>query len=549
MKPLPCLLWFLFALVAPVLSALEAVPETYLRLPPMPRPPVIDGRSDPQEWAMASPTFGAYSRQTGMLSRREVSHFIGYDSAYLFIAQRSELPPPPMTLSPRDAIVVSFGQETMTSLIFPWNNLDSVDGVVVQSTQHHGVWDFEAAIPWRAFGLEGVQEGREYRLQIVRRFQNLPEEATWSWGEAGIFVPRSGVPVAGFKTFGNRWKTAGYDIQWSVANPGDAPAEADLSALMVSIEPPSHLDTRLSPAPGQEVTGTLRAILTPLDRTIHSTITDAADGQLLYRRNFSWHAGDGVAYVDPDPPYVLDMGLYPTKGVVKARITCSSQEKLKALRDVSFQITGENGTLHSQEHARNFQARWALPPLPPGKYTLTATLKDARGDLPVLAREFAIQDFPWQGRNIGVDRLVLPPYVPLTYDNRTVTGLQTAYRLGASLWDSIQVPGGELLARPVQLTLDGKPARLQLPGAFPGMSPGQRPAGRRRLPLHPPLHHRLESPAPHRPPGALVRLFPRPLRSQSHPLPAHGCRQTAQGMDAEAPPSLPPGPCPRLRLE
>ncbi len=467
MKSLPVLLWLLaFGLLTLSVPAVESPAETYLRLPPMQSAPVIDGKSEADEWRMGSPSFGSYSRQTGMLSRRDVHHCIGYDDTCLFLSQRSELPPAPMSLSAGDRIVVSFGEDGLTPVVFQRDGSCDVAGVVSRATQHDGTLDFEAAIPWRAFGIPSLEEGREYRLQVARIFQNLSEEVTWSWGEAGRFVPQRGIPAVGFKTFGNRWKAAGYDIQWSAFNPGEGPAPVKLSALMVSIEPPSHLDTLLSPEPGQEVEGTLRAILTPLDRTIRSSITDARDGSLLYRRDFSWHAGTGVAYVDPDPPYVLDIGIYPTKRVAKARITCVNRDKLMALQDISFRIEGEDGTVYCRLPAENFQARWPLPELPLGTYDLVAELRNAQGKTTILKRDFTIREFPWQGTNIGLKPTVLPPYVPLTYSQETVTGLQTAYRLGAALWESIQVPGGELLARPVQLTFDGVPATPATPPAL-----------------------------------------------------------------------------------
>ncbi|GEM_PF-2588756 len=455
MKRIPLLL----LAVALGLFALEPPSTAYLRLPPMPQAPVVDGKSGLEEWVMSSPSFGSYSQETGMLSRRDVHHNIGYNADYLFISQKSELPPEPMVLSKDDRIIVAFGKDSMMQIVFETDGSCQVDGVISRATQSKGVLDFEAAIPWSAFGLKGIDDGTEYRLQITREFQNLHELVTWSWGDAGTFVPQAGIPVVGFKTFGNRWKGAGYEIQWSAANPGvDAP-KVKVSALMVSIEPPSHLNTELAPEAGKEITTTLRAILTPLDRTITSTITDLKDGKLLYRRDFTWHYNAGVAFVDPDPPYVLDIGVYPTKRIAKARVTCVSQEKLDALQQISFKIVGEDGTVYTQQSATNFQSRWELPELPLGKYDILAEMQNKDGETLLLKRDFTIQKFPWQGLNIGLKRTVLPPYIPLTYANETISGLQTAYHLGNALWDSIQAKGGELLSAPVQMTIDGTVAR------------------------------------------------------------------------------------------
>ena len=71
-----------------ILGCLGAKPA-FLRLPPMPSAPEIDGRIWSSEWLMASPSFGSCSQVTGLMSVREVHHHIGYDDQYLYIAQQS----------------------------------------------------------------------------------------------------------------------------------------------------------------------------------------------------------------------------------------------------------------------------------------------------------------------------------------------------------------------------------------------------------------------------------------------------------------------------
>ena len=444
------------------LCAFELPLPTYLRLPPMPQPPEVDGKIYSSEWLMSSPTYGSYSSATGMFSLREVHHHIGYDDNFLYLAQQSELPQPPMTLSADDRILVSFGEEELTTIIFNADGYCTIPEVRAAVTQRRGYLEFEAAIPWSAFGLDGIAYGQKYRLQIARDFKNVDEHVIWSWGEAGAFVPEKGIPAVGFKTLGPRWKGTGYEIQWSAANPGLADAQVKVDAQMISNDPPRSLNITLTPQEGKEVTAQIRGIFQPLERLLQSTITNVADGKPLYQRDFCWEANRGVGFVDPDPPYVLDLALYPSRHLIKARLTCGNAKKLSGLKDADFRIVDEQGEVHNVHPfpASKLQDLWEIPELPEGRYNLEAIFTDAQGQPQIVRHDFAIRKFPWQGQNLGGKRTVLPPYIPLTYANGRLSALQTAWQIGTSgLWDGIFAQDENLLAAPVTLTLDGIAAK------------------------------------------------------------------------------------------
>ena len=440
--------------------------SAYLRLPPMPQAPEIDGRIWSAEWRMASPSFGSCSQETGLMSVRDVHHHIGYDDQYLYIAQQSALPPGPMLLSSTGTIFVAFGEgDTMQRIDFDTTGACAVDGVVSRAVPQREYLEFEAAIPWQAFGIAELQYGKEYKLQVGRDFQNLGEHVVWSPDGPGTFVPQKNLPVAGLKTFGKRWKGYGYEIQWSVANPGVDDSRVTLEALMVATDVPRNVNTTLEPAPDQEVTAVLRAILQPMERRLEAEMTCVQDGKPLYRRTFSWEQGKGRAFEDPDPPFVLDFAFYPTYGFIKAKVSCSKAEKFAQATQVNFKIVDESGEVHSLQKCakRNdaLQDRWELQELPEGRYDLVAEVMDAKGAVIQEARrDFAVQKFPWQGLGLGAKRVVLPPYVPLKYSDREVQALQTGFHLGGGLWDAIYAQGENLLTAPVALRLGGQQATM-----------------------------------------------------------------------------------------
>lgn len=450
-------------LACAVLFASES--STYLRLPPMPQAPTVDGRIWSSEWMMASPSFGSVSAATGLMSVREVHHHIGYDDQYLYVAQQSELPPGPMLLSSTGSIFVEFGEgDALRRIDFDTTGACAVAGVVSRAVAQREYLEFEAAIPWAALGVAELRYETEYKLQVGRDFRNLDERVVWSPDGPGVFVPQKELAVAGLKTFGKRWKGYGYEIQWSAANPGSENVQVTLDALMVATDVPRNVNTTIAPAPGTEATAMLRGILQPMERRLETAMTSVQDGKPLYRRIFSWEQGKGVAFEDPDPPFVLDFAFYPTYGFIKAKVSCSKAEKFAQAAQVVFKIVDADGKLHSLQTCAkqngSLQDRWELPELPENRYDLVAEVLDADGALIQEARrDFLVQKFPWQGLGLGAKRVVLPPYIPLKYADRTVGALQTGFHLGGGLWDAVYAQGENLLAAPVALRLGDQEAR------------------------------------------------------------------------------------------
>ena len=75
--------------------------ETVLRLPPMAKSPVIDGKIEYQEWRYASTTFGGISPKTKLMTFRQNDFRIGYDAKYVYFSITSEIPLPPQARTRR----------------------------------------------------------------------------------------------------------------------------------------------------------------------------------------------------------------------------------------------------------------------------------------------------------------------------------------------------------------------------------------------------------------------------------------------------------------
>jgi hypothetical protein len=81
-----------------VLTITGFAAKTILRLPSISQAPKIDGTIMTKEWIGGTSIFGGISQTTGLLALRDITFYIAYDSKGIYLGQKSDLPPKPMTL-------------------------------------------------------------------------------------------------------------------------------------------------------------------------------------------------------------------------------------------------------------------------------------------------------------------------------------------------------------------------------------------------------------------------------------------------------------------
>ena len=152
---------------------------------------------------------------------------------------------------------------------------------------------------------------------------------------------------------------------------------------------------------------------------------------------------------------------YPSHDLVRFLVPKPPEDATRwhvALRSKkSDQVLAERGgELPMAPAAENLE----VPDLPDGDYVLTLRLSG--GEAPVIAeRGFQRNHYEWEGRELGMEEVVIPPFEPLAADaeKQTVEAvLRRHTHDGTGLWKQVNSREEDLLADPVRLeaTVDGK---------------------------------------------------------------------------------------------
>ncbi|MBQ7175965.1 MAG: hypothetical protein IJS08_01010 [Victivallales bacterium] len=482
--------------------------KTLTRLGKMPVPPAIDGRIALGEWDCASTTFGGINPQNGLMTYRESNFRLGYDKDFIYFACTSELPIPPQQLEENDTvelILLPPGADKPHGIkansqgkgILPEGTRIANDFYADTLTSYlRKCWTVEMAIPIKAFGIESIEDGKPWGLQMKRNWTSMPETGCWhhtsSNDELGTFIPDSTAPAISFDGFGHSVYRDSSNYVWThrIENTTGSPIEIKSSSEVHAFNNPPTLDMinletlgearRVPLEPRQQTiqagkTGYVELYLMAQfvgTRQIYSHFQDARRGTLFYRRRMYWDVAKSKKTTFKDEkglPYVCS-AFYPSYGN-KLKVACVFSKTLPCMKAV-VEVKDANGKVlksysrsNGDRPVADFEEETTLPNLPLGKYFVTMTATDAQGRQYTQTRTFENAKFPWQGNKIGCDRIIIPPFKPLEVkeESHEVHALMTGYRIGGELWDRIyaqEFPTSQrenILAAPIRFLLNGRP--------------------------------------------------------------------------------------------
>jgi hypothetical protein len=499
MKKIMCLvlakLLFCGVIGATAAEPLAPATPTLVRQGKMVQPPKIDGRIERDEWLSASSFFGGRSGVNGLMTNRYCVYYFGYDADNLFFAYRSEAPISPIVLSTDDTVEIQLlppGTTTAMRLTlnsFGDNNFPEgtkFANSFITSTRPYGYpcWEAEIAIPLASIGAK-VEDGREWGLQMLRNWCNPRETGYWHFpakpGELGTFIPDALAPAVGVPDFGEyvHWRTsANYTLNFTAFNPSEKQVRVTSEGMAYIASGTAKLDSDLesnteiskknipasmAPDPGKAAYAThLVYNLWPGKINLLKFHFVDANKKMLYQRDMAWDLSKGNNWKDELGVPNLQTAFYPSYD--NLLLLNFSRGKQTDITNAVITIRNEKQavikTVHvpkNGEFCNNWECRINLTELPEGAYTVTLESTTKSGKTFTCPRTFAVQEFPWQKAQVGLERVIIPPFVPLQVKNGAeVHALQTGYRAGGTLWDMIFAQGENILAAPVELLINGE---------------------------------------------------------------------------------------------
>jgi hypothetical protein len=480
-------------------------PKTsYLRIPPMKKPPQIDGKINADEWRDAAESFGCLQIRTNYLAGRDAVFYIGYDSNNIYFACKSELPPKEIELLSRvrkrdgkvyiddsvefllmpphkelvyQLIVNSLG--TFFDIKYPvqrgnvchsehkaWNpNAKSA------SSFRDGNWELETLIPLKDLGVETLPFGKEWRVQMTRDWRHPAQPAPWNKSSQfcnpdsmGIMVMDKNAPAVHFKGLGGDYRKGEFSIELAVYNGTESGKKVECNVDVVSDGPPRAMNSIKSIEPEKSDNFVLKySESSEITRDLSAQVKDLSTGKVLMYRNFKWESGKVSSWENPNAQKTaeLDFAYYPSYKLIKCRVDFSSFKS--KISDIVFYVQDQDGKkigndIKGKIYKKDYRAEWTLPELKEGKYNVVAKIKFADGKEMEMKKEFLVKHFPWEHNKIGLDDVIVPPYKPLKTDRgkREVAALMTSYSIKGLFWDKIFSQGENILSAPVRLIINGE---------------------------------------------------------------------------------------------
>jgi hypothetical protein len=482
----------------------DAALVSYIRIPIMTKPPLIDGKIQEGEWREASESFGALQLGTNYLAGRDAVFFIGYDTKNLYFACKSELPPEGMSLLSRvreqngkvyaddavELIIMPAHKEYVYQFIS--NSLGTVFAkkypvsrgsvctteqkpwdpkAITASSLRDGNWEIEVMIPMEDLGINELPFDKEWRLQMTRDWRQPAEQTPWNKSgnfcdpdSMGILVMDKDIPSLHFKGLGKDYRKGLFDIGLSAFNFTGAACDVECDISIVSDGPPRALNTKEQIASGQSKDFALKySEKAAITSDLFATIKESKSGKLLMRRNFKFGSGKETRWEKLAAKESTDMefAYYPYYKLIKCRIDTSLMGN--EISQVSFHAKDQNGKLignptAGQKNKNDYRAEWGLPELAEGTYKAVCEIAFKNGEKKIFEKEFQVKHFPWEHNQIGLEKIIVPPFKPLKTDKnkREVSALMTGYGIKGLFWDRIYSQGENILASPIRLLINGK---------------------------------------------------------------------------------------------
>jgi len=348
-------------------------------------------------------------------------------------------------------------------------------------------WEAEFAIPRTTiYQKRPTQAGDLWKLGVALDMHN-----PWTWsGFYGWKIPatfKSSMPIVRMSDIQKSLRERAVAFDMDIHNGTAEVFRGELLAALrsrsatvfekrwpISIEPGRQAAFHINEKPGNKVQDGKRYSI---------CVVVKRGGQSIYTWSHSLGYGlpgnkIGLRYT-PDPnPFVTKLAYAPVSHYLRVSVDKYDYERRSDVARAEVSVTARDShkvlasaTLDEFKYERQ-DALLDLPHLAPGAYVCATRLIGKDGRELVSRRDgFEVRDlrqYPWLGNELGKDKIVPKPFVPLKVDGHSIVAFKKEIRTGGcGLPRRIVVDAEELLAGPVRLEMDSGGETASLDGGAP----------------------------------------------------------------------------------
>ncbi|MBR2441140.1 MAG: hypothetical protein IKB25_13155 [Lentisphaeria bacterium] len=470
--------------------------------------PRIDGRISNGEYTGSYENFGLLKLNNNFLASRQGRVFTALDSKYLYFAMQSEMPDADSGVKLRsrykrrdskifvdDSIEFLFrtpkGDAVYHLIVNPADRTYDYKypiingGVTVSKSENWNpelkiksgfdkkYWTIEVRIPLKELGLTAPGAVSNWKMQFARTWRN-PSQQT-AVNNASVFINPShmndvvfskSTPSVRFRTLGDNYLKGENKVRFTVDNPTSQPQKVKYSVSIVSEAAPRGKDGYITVAPGKSQD--IEIAFTEKSRVNFDlkAVFYNAKGEMIYQRNFFWQNPPEKRWIAPEAKNSssLEFGVYPYYNKVRVRLGNQGVPyDMRKVASAAMFITDANGKICGKKYTPKsipnvgFTCEVPLNLSRKGNYFIVAEVKNKDGKVNTYKEKFEFEKFEWEHNKLGRDRVVLPPYKPLQYNNNKIKTLLAEYTLNNGFLSAVKSGKAEkLLAAPVKLSVNGK---------------------------------------------------------------------------------------------
>ncbi|MBR2508482.1 MAG: hypothetical protein IKB71_01920 [Lentisphaeria bacterium] len=470
--------------------------------------PVIDGKISANEYIGSYENFGLLKHNNNFLSSRQGRVFAALDKNYIYFAMQTEMPDADsnvklksrykrrdskiflddsveflfvspvgdavyhLIVNPADR-TYDFKYPILNGGVTTSKRINWTPNLKIKSGFDKKYWTLEVRIPLKDINVKNPAAVSGWKMQFARSWRN-PSLQT-AVNNAMIFVnPEemndivfvNNTPNVRFRTLGDNYLKGENSVKFTVDNPTAQTQKVRYAVSIVSEAAPRGRDGIITLAPGKsqdiEINFTEKS---RVNFDLKAVFYNSRN-EIIYQRNFFWQNPPEKRWIAPDAKNSssLEFGVYPYFKKVRVRLgnqgTPFDMRKVESalmyIADAKGNAVGRKCTPERIENV-GFYCEIPLELSKKGNYFVVAEIKTKDGKINTFKEKFEFEKFTWEHNKLGRDRVVLPPYKPLIYNNSKVKTLLAEYTLNNGFIASVKAGKAEkLLAAPVTLSVNGR---------------------------------------------------------------------------------------------